>query len=79
MLKIEELKLVSEWDKTFPKSEKVVCKRCMEASHAHLGFTFPKANWNVSSPFCFSCQWQTRRQRYRIRHQAQTSVEGGSC
>ena len=23
MLKTEELKLVSEWDKTFPKSEKV--------------------------------------------------------
>ena len=23
MLKAEELKLVSEWDKTFPKSEKV--------------------------------------------------------
>ena len=52
----------------FPKIEKVVCKRyggvpCLP------GFTFPKANWNVSSPFCFSCRWQTRRQRYHIRHQ----------
>ena len=27
MLKIEELKLVSEWDKTFPQSEKVDHKK----------------------------------------------------
>ena len=27
MLKTEELKLVSEWDKTFPKSEKVEHKK----------------------------------------------------
>ena len=28
MLKTEELKLVSEWDKTFPQSEKVVSGQC---------------------------------------------------
>ena len=35
MLKTEELKLVSEWDKTFPKSEKVdqrMWHRCFRQS-----------------------------------------------
>ena len=36
MLKTEKLKLVSEWDKTFPQSEKV----------DHKKVTFCKSLWN---------------------------------
>ena len=69
MLKTEELKLVSEWDKTFPQSEKVDHKKVTFVNR--YGITLaadlykPKNAWEISCDCRKRTIWGSQRTVFR--------------
>ena len=68
MLKTEELKLVSEWDKTFPQSEKVDHKKVTFVNRygITLAADLYKPIWEISCDCRKRTIWRSQRTVFRI-------------